>query len=304
MTGVLRVNPKDFIGRSLGAVTILSVLGSGNAATVFLGFQHSLRRRVAVKVLPKTSHATALSSEYFRQEAELVGQLSHANIIPIHEAGEEHDCFFQVMPAIRGEDVGSLLQRLRRNPVPSRQVLALDTAINIIAQVLDGLAYAHEEGVIHRDIKPANIMLERKNSRPLIADFGIARTKWSAMPPGDKIEGTPLYMAPEHVQGKSADHRIDLYAVGVMLYQSIAGDLPLVEREPMALLGLKYRDPEAIFSGRPSQVSSRINASMERIILTAISPDPSERYQSGAEFRDELLWYRRHYPTAGHGDHV
>jgi len=283
------IDPQKFIGRTMGSVTLVSVLGEGGAAMVFSGFQRTLRRTVAVKIILKTNTSIIASSDRFRHEAELIASLNHPNIIPIHEMGEADDCFYQVIQAIQGEDLDSLVKRRQKNPLPSRQILPLSQTIDFMAQILDGLAYAHEEGVVHRDIKPANILIEARRGRPLIADFGIAQANWTDSAASDRIEGTPLYMAPEYLKGEEPDARVDLFAAGIMLYLLAAGSLPLAVRDPVELLKMKMNDPHSIFTERPSKASPMINASLERVILLAIEPDPRLRYQNGMDFKKDLL---------------
>jgi eukaryotic-like serine/threonine-protein kinase len=170
------INTKAFIGRELGTVTLLKVLGQGANGVVFAAFQRTLKRQVAVKVLPKSEALRQTSRELFLQEAEMVAALNHPNIIPIFEMGEAADCYYQVMQLVQGSDLETIIEKRLNNPLPTRRSLSVADSLNIMAQVLDGLGYAHDEGVIHQDIKPSNTLIEERSRRPLIADFGIATT--------------------------------------------------------------------------------------------------------------------------------
>lgn len=291
-----KLDLKKFIGRNLGNVTLLSCIGEGAVATVFLGFQKSLKRQVAVKVLSKSLKTTTTSTtDFFRHEAELVATLSHPNIIPIYEMDQEDDCYFQVIQLIKGEELGAMLKRFSQNPLVSRRLPPVETTLEIILQVLSGLEYAHTEGVVHLDIKPSNILIEAKNHRVLIVDFGIASTRFNELHNKDRLFGTPLYMAPEYVSSLKIDAQSDIYATGIMLYKMLTIDLPLADKELMELIKRKIHKPETIFTMRPSQASPLINTMLEEIILKAIAPDPMVRYKRCGDLAKDLLGYKTYY---------
>ncbi|MBD3347308.1 MAG: protein kinase [Chitinivibrionales bacterium] len=293
MAGNLEIKPENFIGRDLGTVTLLKLIGKGASGGVFLGFQRTLKRQVAVKIMPKSDKTTEASRELFRQEAEMVAVLSHPNIIPIFEMGEADDCYYQVIQVIKGQDLDSMIKNRLKNPIPTKRTIPLDDSIPLFMQALDGLAYAHAEGVVHQDIKPANILIEERTKRPLIADFGIARTRQSEVKQEGVIVGSPLFMAPEQVERKDTDQRADIYSMGIVLFQTIAGKLPLADKNPMELLIKKIEAPEKVFTQKPSEVSQTINHHLENIILKAIAPSPDDRYQSCEEFREDVESYKR-----------
>jgi serine/threonine-protein kinase len=260
---------------------------------VFVGYQKTLKRQVAVKVLLKSRDSTELSSDLFRDEGEMVAVLSHPNIIPIFEMGETDDCYFQVMQLVDGIDLRTTLRQLSKHPVPSRRFLGLSETIEIILQILDALGYAHEEGIIHQDVKPANILIEKRGNRPLVADFGIARALAGEYKSGGLVVGTPLYMSPEQAVGKVTDGRTDIYSVGVILFEMCAGKLPVrpVEKAEQ-ILSRKKNAPVTFFTERPSIVSMRIDVGLERIILKAIAPSAEWRYASCGDFASDLKKYR------------
>jgi serine/threonine-protein kinase len=294
MSDGIRIDLKKFIGRELGTVTILSVLGQGGTGTVFLAFQRTLKRQVAVKIMLKSAVMSQADMALFRQEAEIIASLSHPNIIPIFEMGEAEDCFFQVMQIVKGEDLESSIRRNMMHPVPSRRIMAPAEAVPLIVQVLDGLGYAHGEGLVHQDIKPGNILIEERGKRPLIADFGIAKTMKGKTPHDDSvILGTPLYMAPEHAASLPTDRRSDIYSVGVMLFRIMVEKLPLAERSATALLSRKAKAPDSVFTARPSEINQTIPLGLERIILKAMESDPARRYQNCESFKSDLEMFQK-----------
>ena len=287
------IDAKQFIGRDLGTVTILEEIGRGASGAVFLGFQRTLKRQVAVKVMLKSSRTNETSREQFRQEAEMVAVLSHPNIIPIFEMGEADDCYYQVIQVVQGQDLDTMIRRRLKNPIPARRLLPRDESISMMVQILDGLGYAHSEGVVHQDIKPANVLVEKRMGRPLIADFGIARTKRSEISREGVVVGSPLFMAPEQVANKETDQRTDIYSAGVMLYQMLAGVLPVAEKEPMRLLVKKIEAPGTEFTVAPSKASPLIDKELEAIILHAIAPSPDKRFGTCEEMARDLQAYAK-----------
>jgi serine/threonine-protein kinase len=280
---------RAFIGRDLGTVTILNELDRGAGGIVFVGYQRTLQRQVAVKVLPKSGSPSPLSSERFSFEARLVAGLFHPNIVPIFEMGETHDCWYQVMQIIKGQDLEKGIARRRKNPIPTRRMLPLERTLAIMREVLDGLQYAHTQQVVHQDIKPANILIERESGRTMIADFGIAKARFFDLPKDDDlIVGSPLYMAPEQASGTGTDHRADIYSLGMVLYQMTAPELPLSEKNAKRFVLLKIDHPDRLFTCRPAEVSSIIGPGLERVILKALAPEPERRYQSCTAFREDL----------------
>ncbi len=286
----------SFIGRELGNVTIIKELGRGNRGVVFTGFQKSLKRKVAVKILPKIQTTTEEDHRRFMDEAEIIAVLSHPNIIPIFEMGEEKDFYFQVMQLITGSDLNKIIKKRLKHPVSSKQLLPVEQTVDIVIQVLDGLGYAHEESIIHQDIKPANILMEERRGRPLIADFGIAKTiQMKSNTPIDVIVGSPVYISPEQASAETTDKRTDIYSVGVMLFKMLTGELPRRKEKVAQILLRKIHEPDTFFTQSPSETSPLINSEMERIILSAIEPDMDKRYKDCRPFMEDLISYRKKY---------
>ncbi len=295
MAKVSDINWAPFIGRDLGNVTIVRELGRGATGVVFIGYQKSLKRQVAIKILHKDVAQSDKAQSLFREEGEIVAILSHPNIIPIFEMNEEPDCFYQVMQLIEGTDLRLLLSRRLKNPIPSKRILPFEQTIDYLTAILDGLSYAHEEGIVHQDIKPGNILIEERHKRPLIADFGIARVAATESESKQLIVGTPLYMAPEQAACQPTDGRADIYSVGVMLFEMCAGTLPVRVEPVVKMLSRKKDDPGSFFVSRPAQVSQTINLTLEAIITKAIAPNTQNRYASCQTFKEELFRYKDRY---------
>jgi len=289
------INWDSYIGRELGNVTLIRELGRGVMGVVFVAFQKTLKRQVAVKVLAKNRETTeGLASQLFRDEGEVVAVLSHPNIIPIFEMGETDECYFQVMQLVDGVDLRSTIRRLSKHPLPSKRFMPLDEAIEIIIQIADALGYAHEEGVVHQDVKPANILIESRSQRPLVADFGIARAFEGEYKSEGLVVGSPLYMAPEQAMGKRTDGRADIYSVGVMLFELAAGLLPIRQEDKVdRILDRKKFTPDTFFTKVPSQVSSRISPQLEKIIMKATASLVEQRYQECGALCDDLKRIRK-----------
>jgi tetratricopeptide (TPR) repeat protein/TolB-like protein len=258
-------------------------LGGGGMSRLFLATDRSLRRPVVIKVLPPERTST-VSAIRFQREIELAAQLQHPHILPVHAAGARDGLLYYVMPYVPGE---SLRHRLLRD----RQLPVADT-LRIVREVADALAYAHHLGVIHRDIKPENVLLTQGHA--LLADFGIARALAevrSASGSDDRLTdsgvtmGTPGYMAPEQVAGdKGVDGRADIYALGVVTYEMLAGAPPFTGPTAQAIITahLTRTPPEVRW------VRQEVPPAVADAVRTALEKDPDLRFRTAAEFRDAL----------------
>jgi len=283
----------SFIGRSIGTVILTSMVGKGAVGAVFEAFQRTLKRRIAVKILSKSIDHNNEMSMRFRREGELVAVLSHPNIIGIYEMGEEPDCFYIFMQLIEGKDLEKTIRNRLQHPIPARRLIPLQHTVEMMKSILSGLQYAHEKGVIHQDIKPSNILIEQEIGRPLIVDFGIAKTVNEEIRRKGYVAGSPLYIAPEVIRGVPADRRSDIYSTGTMFFKMAAGNLPIDAKNYMDLLSKKAKAPETVFKKRPSEVSPLVDDLLEQIILKSIDPDPDKRFQNCKEFSEEIESYRR-----------
>lgn len=289
------------VGRDVGTCTVLKEIGRGSMALVFEAYQRSLKRKIALKILPK-SLMTPVAAERFQMEAEAAAILSHPNIIPIYEVGEGEDYLFMSMQMVHGNDLEEYLDRAARHVIPSKRILPLKVTINIILQVLDALGYAHSQGIIHRDIKPANILMEKYSQRPLISDFGTARIVKADEIGAEMILGTPLYMPPEQVSTSDVDGRADIYAVGTLLFQAMVPQLPLPDYDSLiSLLKQKQKNKEGIFRKTASQLNAALHKDMDRILAKALAYKPEDRFPDCAAFAKTLKWYRHHHLSGSNG---
>lgn len=286
----------SFIGREIGNVTILKELGRGNKGVVFIAFQKSLKRQVAVKILPKVCATTEEQREQFRDEAEIIAVLSHPNIITIFEMGEETDFYFQTMQLISGSDLDRIIAQYQKYPVPTKRLIPLGHTVNLMIQIVDGLGYAHDEGIIHQDIKPSNILIEKRTKRPLIADFGIAKTAHieTHLKEG-LITGSPIYMSPEQASGEETDKRTDIYSLGILFFKMLTGALPVRKENAEEILARKINQPDTFITRMPTEASPLINEELEKIIFKAIEVDVEKRYPDCENFKNDLTQFRDKY---------
>jgi serine/threonine-protein kinase len=258
--------------------TIERELGAGGMATVYLAEDLKHHRPVAVKVL-KPELSAALGPDRFLREIELSARLTHPHILPMHDSGTANGILYYVMPYVEGE---SLRDRLNRE-----KQLPLDDALQIAREVADGLSYAHAHGVVHRDIKPENILLEAGHA--VVADFGIARAITAAG--GARLTetglalGTPAYMSPEQAAGsKDLDGRSDLYALGCVLYEMLAGEAPFTGATAESVVRQHLAaEPPSVTKIRPA-VPAAVAAALQR----ALAKTPADRFNPVALFAEAL----------------
>ena len=293
MANIASLDLSQFIGVNIGTVTLVKLLGQGAMGAVFIGYQATLKRQVAVKILPKSLASSANAQQMFRDEAETVGILNHPNIVPVYEMGETADFFFQVMQLVVGHDLRTIIAKARKHPVPTKRILPESETISYIRQILDALGYAHDEGVFHQDIKPANILVDDRFKRALVADFGIARTLWAEYSTKPMLVGTPVYMSPEQAACAPVDGRTDIYSVGVMLMEMTAGVLPMHKESVAELIKRKRTEPDTFFTARPSEINPIISSDLEKLIFKATAADTKNRFADCLEFKKELEAYIR-----------
>lgn len=293
MATISSIDLSRYIGTTIGTVTLVKLLGKGAMGAVFIGYQATLKRQVAVKILPKSIAHSTKARKMFRDEAETVGILSHPAIVPVYEMGETDDFFFQVMQLIIGQDLRTIITRARKHPVPTKRILPFSETIPWLCQVLDALGYAHDEGVYHQDIKPANILIDDRFRRPVVADFGIARTVWADADSTALLFGTPLYISPEQAACAETDGRTDIYSVGVILMEMVAGRLPIRMESAAEMIKRKKTEPESFFTARSSELHPAIDHELEAIICKAIAPRAEHRFADCQEFKKQLESYAR-----------
>lgn len=261
------------IGSKLGQYELIEEVGRGGMAAVYRAYQASMDRFVAVKVIYRSIAADARTLERFQREARLVARLEHPHILPVYDYDGAHDPPYIVMRYLQS---GTLKDVLEREKLPLSEVAQL------FAQIAAALDYAHRQGVIHRDIKPSNIMIDREGNA-FLTDFGIARaieTSDAQGLTGTGIAiGTPGYMAPEQGMGSPIDGRADIYAMGVMLFEMLAGSLPYKGETPMAVIMKHISDPVPLIS----QVKSDLPLGVDAVIQKAMAKTPDARYASAGE---------------------
>ena len=291
MGAIANINVDHLIGKEVGTATILKELARGGMAIVFIAYQRTLRRQIALKILPKKL-LTPKTAQRFQSEAESAAILSHPNIIPVYEVGETDDFLFFTMQLVQGKSLGRIIEMVRKNLLPSRRTLPLEEAVRITTEILDALYYAHGEDIIHRDIKPDNILVEKHTQRPLITDFGVAKVLRGEDERMPMIQGTPVYMPPEQILGREVDARSDIYAVGTMLFKMLAPELPFPPYSSKTdLLKQKVRRKDGIFLKRPSEMNPSADEAIDRIVFKATAYRKEDRYEDCRQFKQDLETY-------------
>ena len=253
-------------------------IGRGGMAIVYLADDAKHGRKVAIKTLYPDLAAT-IAHQRFLKEIEIAARLTHPHILPLHDSGEANGQLYYVMPYIEGE---SLRVRLNRE-----KLLSIETALRLTREIASALDYAHQHGVVHRDIKPANVLLAEGIA--LVADFGIARAV-SASVDREKtatgiIVGTPHYMSPEQASGSAdVDARADLYSLGCVLYEMLAGEPPFTGSNAMVVLARHVRDEIPPLKTRRPDISDRL----ESVVRTSLAKRPADRYATVGRFVEAL----------------
>lgn len=264
----------------LGRYQVEKELGKGAMGVVYLGKDPKIGRVVAIKTMALSQEFAGEeltdARERFFREAETAGRLQHQNIVTIFDAGEEHDLAYIAMEFLKGRDLADFCK--------GDNLLPVDKVLSIVARVAEALAYAHRQNVVHRDIKPANIMYELDSDTVKVTDFGIARITDSSKTKTGLVLGTPSFMSPEQLAGKKVDGRSDLYSLGVMLYQMLAGVLPF-RGDSMAELMYKIANEEAadIRIIRPE-----LSEAIANIVALALSKRQETRYQTGDQLAADI----------------
>ena len=264
----------------LGRYQVEKELGKGAMGVVYLGKDPKIGRVVAIKTMALSQEFAGEeltdARERFFREAETAGRLQHQNIVTIFDAGEEHDLAYIAMEFLKGRDLADHCK--------GDNLLPVSKVLSIVARVAEALAYAHKQNVVHRDIKPANIMYEIDSDTVKVTDFGIARITDSSKTKTGLVLGTPSFMSPEQLAGKKVDGRSDLYSLGVMLYQMLAGLLPF-RGDSMSELMFKIANEEA---ADIRLIRPEIPESLANVVALALSKRPETRYQTGDQFAADL----------------
>src|SRR5512132_4377518 len=287
-------------GFRLGAYEILSPLGAGGMGEVYKARDTRLDRTVAVKVLPSHLSSSSEVRQRFEREARTISQLSHPHICALYDVGREGDTEYLVIEYIEGQ---TLTDRLAKGPLP------LDQALRCGTQIADALDRAHRQRIVHRDLKPGNVMLTRSGVKLL--DFGLAKivdesldgqsgssgrdlTELSTVMGSPNLTekgtvlGTAQYMAPEQLEGKDADSRTDIFALGATLYEMASGRKAFTGSTRASLISaIMTREPAPI-----SSIEAATPPALDRAVRKCLAKDPEDRWQSAADLASELGWIR------------
>jgi serine/threonine protein kinase len=271
---------------NLGRYEVLGELGQGAMGVVYKAKDPLIDRVVAIKTI-NLSLATDEKEEYegrFYQEAKAAGRLNHPNIVTIYDVGKSGDVAYIAMELLEGRELRDILN--------DAALLPVDHVLNIVAQVAQGLAYAHEHGIVHRDVKPSNIMVIR-DGHVKITDFGIARMASSSVrTQTGMVLGSPKYMSPEQVMGKSIDQRSDIFSLGVMLYEMLIGKAPFDGENVNAIM---YQTLNAVVAP-PNSVNPAIPEMVNFILAKALAKKVEDRYQNAKDFASDLRTCRDSLP--------
>ncbi|HEY7308928.1 MAG TPA: protein kinase [Gemmataceae bacterium] len=274
----------DEMGR-LGDYRVLKVLGQGGMGIVFLAEDERLGRRVALKTMRPESAQMANAKQRFLREARGTAAIEHDHIVPIFQVGEENGVPYLAMPFLRGEPLDERLKRAGGEALPLTEI------VRIGREIAEGLAAAHEQGLIHRDIKPANVWLEGERGRVKVLDFGLARAAGAdaQLTQSGAIVGTPAYMAPEQARGEAVDARSDLFSLGCLLYQMSTGHKPFNGPDTMSILMSLALDQPA----PPRQRNAVLPVELSNLITSLLAKKPEDRPASARVVADALATIER-----------
>ena len=273
-------------GTKLGSYEILSALGAGGMGEVYRARDPKLGREIAIKVLPEEMAGNAQRRERFEREAKAVAALTHPNIVTIHSIEESEGVHFITMELVRGKTLTDLIES---------KGLGLKRFFEIAVPVADAVSSAHGHGITHRDLKPDNIMVSDEGQLKIL-DFGLAKLRLeagdasdsalhtAAMTEAGRIVGTAAYMSPEQAEGKKLDHRTDIFSLGIILYEMLAGERPFKGDGPGSFLSAILRDT----STSVRTLNPACPPELTRIVKRALVKDPDRRYQSAKDLRNEL----------------
>jgi Tol biopolymer transport system component len=290
-------------GTRLGPYEITGTVGAGGMGEVYRARDTRLGRDVAIKVLPESFARDAILKERFEREARIISSLNHPNICTLHDVGHQDGTDYLVMELLEGE---SLAERVARGPLPIAEMLRAGMEIS------DALEQAHRQGIVHRDLKPGNVVLTKSGAKLL--DFGLAKPNAPVTGPGSSLSaiatkvapaspvtregtvvGTFQYMSPEQVEGREADARSDIFALGAVLYEMATGKRPFEGKSQISVASaILEKDPEPI-----SRVQPMTPPALEHVVTTCLAKDPEERFQRAHDVRLQLKWIAEGGSQAG-----
>ena len=274
----------DILGKKLGRYEIRERLGHGGMATVYKGWDTNLDRWVAVKLLHDHLVDEAGFKERFEREAKVVASLNHPNIVQIYDFAStvinDAPVYYMVMSYIPGQSLKSLMDETHQRG----ERLGLDQIVSIMRGILNALGYAHKQGMVHRDVTPSNILFNEQG-QAMLTDFGIARMlSATRLTQSLMTAGTPMYMSPEQGFGQGGDKRSDLYSVGIILYEMLAGKAPYTGDSAVELIMKHLNEPAPSLR----ELNTDLTPVMEVVVLQAIAKDPEDRYQNAESFLSDV----------------
>src|SRR5262245_24225166 len=282
------------VGSRIGPYEVLDLLGIGGVGEVYLARDSRLDRTVAIKILKSPGSTGSKQLQRFHREAKAIASLSHPHICTIYDVGEEDGVAFLVMEWLAGQ---TLAERLERGP------LSIELALQIASQVAEALDAAHRKGIVHRDLKPENIIFAPGGVKLL--DFGLAKLReaeYEDMVRGrtgslqltgeGTLMGTLPYMAPEQIEGLLVDSRTDIFSLGVVLYEMLAGRRPFRGDTRVSLMmAILAEDPASLAEVRPA-----VRESLQRLVRRCMQKNPDDRWQTARDLAAELQWIARGEP--------
>lgn len=268
---------EDLVGRTIGRYKVIKEIGRGGMAIVYLAVQPELNRRVAMKVLPSQLTFDDTLVKRFQQEAVAAAGLKHPNIVTIHDVGEQDGIKYIVMEYVEGRPLSDLIKQSGSLPLTRVQ--------NIVEQLASALDYAHRRGFVHRDIKPSNIIVSPADHVTL-TDFGIVKAaEGTSLTKSGGTIGTPQYMSPEQAKGMPVDYRTDIYSLGIVLYEMLAGRVPFTADNTPAILHKQvYETPPPIRSLKPG-----LPPTLEMVVARALAKEPGKRFRSAGAMARVLV---------------